>query len=61
MPATSESISRQINAPLRLIPNAFTYDILAGHKLNGSEYLFTRIDEKMEDVWKAKYGGSDKK
>ncbi|SAM00476.1 hypothetical protein [Absidia glauca] len=61
MPATSESISRQINAPLRLIPNAFTYDILAGHKLNGSEYLFTRIDEKMEDVWKAKYGGNDKK
>jgi methionyl-tRNA synthetase len=61
MPTTSDSISRQLNAPLRLIPDAFSYDILGGHKLNGAEYLFTRIDEKMEDIWKAKYGGSSSK
>ncbi|KAI8144458.1 tRNA synthetases class I (M)-domain-containing protein [Fennellomyces sp. T-0311] len=58
MPATSESISRQLNAPLRNIPDQFTYDILAGHKLNGAAYLFSRIDDKMEATWKAKYGSS---
>ncbi|KAI9493726.1 tRNA synthetases class I (M)-domain-containing protein [Zychaea mexicana] len=58
MPATSESISRQLNAPLRNIPDQFTCDILAGHKLNGAAYLFSRIDEKMESEWKAKYGSS---
>lgn len=56
MPAASESISRQLNAPLRSIPDEFTMDILPGHVLGGAEYLFTRIDEKMEDTWKAKYG-----
>ena len=56
MPAASESMSRQLNAPLRNIPDQFTMDILGGHVLGGAEYLFTRIDEKMEDVWKAKYG-----
>lgn len=61
IPTTSESISRQLNAPLRLIPDQFTFDILGGHQLNGAEYLFTRIDEKLEDEWKAKYGGANKK
>ncbi|CAO3614315.1 unnamed protein product [Cunninghamella blakesleeana] len=60
IPTTSESISRQLNAPLRLIPDTFTFDILAGHQLNGAEYLFTRIDEKLEDEWKSKYGGNKK-
>ncbi|KAG2217801.1 hypothetical protein INT45_005631 [Circinella minor] len=58
MPATSESISRQLNAPLKNIPNQFTSDILGGHKLNGAAYLFSKIDEKMEATWKAKYGSS---
>ncbi|ORX60728.1 methionyl-tRNA synthetase [Hesseltinella vesiculosa] len=57
MPATADSISLQINAPLRQIPDTFALDIHGGHKLNGADYLFTRIDEKMEDVWKSKYGG----
>ncbi|CAO3638432.1 unnamed protein product [Cunninghamella echinulata] len=60
IPTTSESISRQLNAPLRFIPDQFTFDILGGHQLNGAEYLFTRIDEKLEDEWKAKYGGNKK-
>lgn len=59
MPATSESISRQLNAPLGAIPDTFSCNILAGHKLNGAAYLFSKIDEKMEQVWKAKYGGSN--
>lgn len=56
MPAASESICCQLNAPLRKIPDEFTIDILEGHVLGGAEYLFTKIDEKMEEVWKAKYG-----
>lgn len=56
MPATSDSMCRQLNAPARLIPEEFSVDILPGHVLGGAEYLFTRIDEKMEQVWKSKYG-----
>ncbi|KAI9478725.1 MAG: tRNA synthetases class I (M)-domain-containing protein [Benjaminiella poitrasii] len=58
MPATAESMCRQLNAPLRTIPDEFSIDILEGHVLGGAEYLFTRIDEKMEEVWKSKYGTS---
>jgi methionyl-tRNA synthetase len=60
MPDTAESMCRQLNAPLRGIPDEFTIDILPQHTLGGAEYLFTRIDEKMEEVWKAKYGGTKK-
>ncbi|KAI7869181.1 tRNA synthetases class I (M)-domain-containing protein [Spinellus fusiger] len=58
MPSVSETICLQINAPLRSIPDEFTCDILPGHKLSGSTYLFTQIDEKMEAQWKQKYGSS---
>ncbi|KAF9543125.1 putative methionine--tRNA ligase, cytoplasmic protein rar1 [Mortierella hygrophila] len=58
MPSTSESIARQLNAPVRLLPDSFTVDsILPGHVINKAEYLFKRIDEKQEDIWRAKYGG----
>ncbi|KAI9023485.1 tRNA synthetases class I (M)-domain-containing protein [Phycomyces nitens] len=60
MPEVSENISRQLNCPLRSIPDTFTMDVLPGHKLNGSAYLFTQIEEKMEDIWKQKYGTSAK-
>ncbi|KAF9410929.1 hypothetical protein BGZ76_005420 [Entomortierella beljakovae] len=59
MPSTSESIVRQLNAPLRLLPEEFTTDsFLPGHVINKAEYLFKRIDEKQEDIWRAKYGGN---
>ncbi|KAF9918325.1 putative methionine--tRNA ligase, cytoplasmic protein rar1 [Lobosporangium transversale] len=59
MPSTSDSIVRQLNAPLRLLPDEFRIDaILAGHVINKAEYLFKRIDEKMEDIWRNKYGGN---
>ncbi|CAM0135221.1 methionine--tRNA ligase mes1 [Umbelopsis sp. WA50703] len=58
MPGTSEGILRQLNAPERTIPDEFVSDILPGHKIGKPEYLFTRIDDKMEQVWKAKYGGN---
>ncbi|KAI8887977.1 methionyl-tRNA synthetase [Backusella circina FSU 941] len=60
MPATAESMCRQLNAPPRNIPDEFVIDILPQHTLGGAEYLFTRIDEKMEEVWKSKYGGTNK-
>ncbi|KAF9948326.1 putative methionine--tRNA ligase, cytoplasmic protein rar1 [Mortierella alpina] len=59
MPSTSESMARQLNAPVRLLPETFAVDaILGGHTINKAEYLFKRIDEKMEEVWRAKYGGN---
>ncbi|KAI1309996.1 putative methionine--tRNA ligase, cytoplasmic protein rar1 [Mortierella claussenii] len=59
MPSTSESIARQLNAPERLLPNEFTVDaILPGHVINKAEYLFKRIDEKQEEIWRTKYGGN---
>ncbi|KAG0274085.1 putative methionine--tRNA ligase, cytoplasmic protein rar1 [Linnemannia exigua] len=59
MPSTSESIARQLNAPVRLLPDTFAVDsILPGHVINKAEYLFKRIDEKQEDIWRAKYGGT---
>ncbi|KAF9207273.1 putative methionine--tRNA ligase, cytoplasmic protein rar1 [Haplosporangium sp. Z 27] len=61
MPSTSEAIARQLNAPVRLLPDEFAVDaILPGHVINKAEYLFKRIDEKQEDIWRAKYGGDSK-
>jgi methionyl-tRNA synthetase len=57
MPSTEESILRQLNAPARSLPETFTSnDILPGHKLGKAEYLFTKIDAKMEDVWRKQFG-----
>ncbi|KAF9365066.1 putative methionine--tRNA ligase, cytoplasmic protein rar1 [Mortierella sp. NVP85] len=59
MPSTSEAIVRQLNAPLRLLPDTFEVDsILPGHVIGKAEYLFKRIDEKQADVWRTQYGGS---
>ncbi|KAF8941528.1 putative methionine--tRNA ligase, cytoplasmic protein rar1 [Dissophora ornata] len=59
MPSTSEAIVRQLNAPVRLLPDEFAVDsILPGHVIGKAEYLFKRIDEKQEDVWRAMYGGN---
>lgn len=57
MPDTSDSICRQLNAPMRALPKAFSIDILPGHTLGKAEYLFVRIDEKKIDEWRKKYGG----
>lgn len=59
MPSTSESIIKQLNAPLSPIPDNWTPDALCGgHKIGKPEYLFTKIDEKMEEEWRVKYGGT---
>ncbi|KAI0058593.1 methionyl-tRNA synthetase, partial [Artomyces pyxidatus] len=57
MPATSEAILKQLNAPARVVPDALSIDILAGHHIGQPEHLFKRIEEKMGDVWREKFAG----
>lgn len=57
MPSTTDSILRQLNAPLHVIPDEWQVDILPGHRIGQPEYLFTKIDEKLEEFYKGKYGG----
>lgn len=59
MPATSDSILTQLNAPPRTIPDVLSNDILSGHTIGTPEHLFKKIEEKMADIWRAKFGGSD--
>lgn len=58
MPTTTEGICRQLNLPARGLYDTWNgADIVAGHVIGKAEYLFKRIDEKMEEVFRAKYGG----
>lgn len=59
MPSTEQSILAQLNAPSRSVPEVFSNDILAGHQIGKPEHLFKKIDEKMAEVWRAKFGGSE--
>ncbi|KAG8213115.1 tRNA synthetases class I (M)-domain-containing protein, partial [Butyriboletus roseoflavus] len=59
MPTTSEAILQQLNAPARSVPGVLSTDILAGHRVGKPDHLFKTIDEKMEEVWKVKFGGVD--
>lgn len=62
MPATTESIISQLNAPLRVIPDVWQVeDLLPGHVIGKAAYLFSRIDEKQEEIWKSRYGGKQEK
>ena len=58
MPATSDSIDEQVNAPRLAIPDSWRVgDILPGHQIGKPAYLFKKIDEGEEEVWKSKFGG----
>ncbi|KAJ2922547.1 hypothetical protein H1R20_g14536, partial [Candolleomyces eurysporus] len=59
MPATSDSILQQLNAPARAVPEVFSNDILAGHTIGKPEHLFKKIEETMAEVWRAKFGGNE--
>jgi methionyl-tRNA synthetase len=61
MPATSESILRQLNAPARAVPEVFANDILAGHTIGNPEHLFTKIDKAMVNILAAKFAGDEPK
>lgn len=58
LPETSEQILVQLNAPAAALPEVFSNNILGGHHIGKPEHLFKRIEEKMADVWKEKFGGS---
>jgi methionyl-tRNA synthetase len=59
MPATGDSIVKQLNAPLAQITDKWTPDALpGGHKIGKAEYLFSRIDEAKEEEWRKTYGGT---
>lgn len=58
MPATSEAILTQLNAPARTVPKELSIDILAGHRIGKPEHLFKKIEEKMADIWRDKFAGS---
>lgn len=58
MPSTSTSIYKQLNAPAAAIPDTWELCLLPGHRIGEPEYLFTRIDESMEEEWRSKYGGN---
>ncbi|KAI0303846.1 methionyl-tRNA synthetase [Multifurca ochricompacta] len=49
----------QLNAPARTVPDALSIDLLPGHHIGTPEHLFKKIEEKMADVWRAKFAGND--
>jgi len=59
MPATSASILSQLNAPARTVPDMFSIDLLPGHHIGTPAHLFTKIEEKKADVWRAEFAGKD--
>ncbi|KII89976.1 hypothetical protein PLICRDRAFT_174780 [Plicaturopsis crispa FD-325 SS-3] len=59
MPATSEAILTQLNAPARVVPLVLSNDILAGHHLGQPAHLFKKIEENMAEVWRKKFGGAE--
>ncbi len=59
MPATSESILAQLNAPPRTVPEVLSNDILGGHTIGTPEHLFKKIEGSAADLWRAKFGGND--
>ena len=59
LPATSRSILEQLNTPFLIIPATWTADdIKPGHTIGKAKYLFSQIDLKKEDEWRALYGGT---
>lgn len=61
IPSTTEGILEQLNAPARSLPQNFSIDILPGHTIGKPDHLFKRIDPKMEDEWRNKFGGESSK
>ncbi|KAI8902889.1 tRNA synthetases class I (M)-domain-containing protein [Globomyces pollinis-pini] len=58
MPSTAAGILRQLNLPQRKITETWTArDILGGHQLGKSEYLFKMIDDSKADECRRLYSG----
>ncbi|KAJ9089015.1 methionine--tRNA ligase mes1 [Entomophthora muscae] len=57
MPSTTTDLCAQLNAPLLTLGSEFDPNsLLPGHVIGSPQHLFTRIDEKMEHVYRARYG-----
>ncbi|GLB07650.1 putative methionine--tRNA ligase, cytoplasmic protein rar1 [Aspergillus tubingensis] len=59
IPSVSDAMAKMLNAPPRAItPTWQVGDLLPGHEIRLAKHLFTKIDEKMADKWRAQFGGS---
>lgn len=65
LPATAKSIREQLDVPLLNIPSDESISdgwkptyIGSGHKIGKAAYLFSIIDEKKADEWRAHFGGN---
>ena len=59
LPATSRSILEQLQAPFLFIPDHWTADdIKPGHTIGKAKHLFSHIDIKKEEEWRAMFGGT---
>jgi methionyl-tRNA synthetase len=57
MPSTSAGILRQLNAEQPMLPDAFDAWLVGPHCIGKAEYLFKRLDEKLEEKFRSTYGG----
>lgn len=58
MPSTTTQINEILNTAPLAIPDSFELAIEPGHCIGKPQYLFSRIDEKKIDEWKALFGGA---
>nr|GAT57787.1 predicted protein [Mycena chlorophos] len=61
MPATSQEMLDQLNAPPRAVPDALGTDILAGHVLGKPAHLFKKIEDSQAEVFRIQFGGAETK
>ncbi|KAB8621934.1 hypothetical protein FH972_026043 [Carpinus fangiana] len=60
MPSTCESILRQLNLEMLIIPDKWeAASVPAGHKINPAEYLFSQIKPEKEQEWREMFGGEE--
>ncbi|QPG73008.1 methionine--tRNA ligase mes1 [Brettanomyces nanus] len=57
MPEATSLIEKILNVPELRIPDKLELWIQGGHCIGKPQYLFSRIDEKKVEEWRAKYGG----
>jgi len=60
VPATCESILKQLNASLLIIPDNWeAASIQPGHKIGKAAYLFSQIKAEKEQEWREQFGGGE--
>lgn len=59
MPSSGEEICRQVNAPMKKIPDSIEFDILPGHRIGSPKHLFKRIESEKAHQLFLKYGGEE--